>query len=133
MGQSQHELHTTLICTCRYAALQVFCRHVQMCTLSPPLEYKLPQGRTRVFQLAPPRRLRHRSGEARPARVQGRCLSGEQGAGCAKLPAAEEGVKNSGEQLCHHQDRVITCANGMPKWPLSQSVFRGRSATAGGS
>ena len=53
MGCSQHEVHTTLICTCRYATLQVFFRHVQMCTLSLKLEYKPPKGRTWVFQLSP--------------------------------------------------------------------------------
>lgn len=53
MGCSQHEVHTTLICTCRDAALQVFSRHVQMCTLTPPLEYKLPKGKTRALWLLP--------------------------------------------------------------------------------
>lgn len=52
MGCSQHEVHTTLICTCRYATLQVFFRHVQMCTLALKLEYKPPKGRTWVFQLS---------------------------------------------------------------------------------
>lgn len=32
-------------------------------------------------------------------------------------------MKNTGEQLCHHQDRVITRASDVPKWPLSQSFF----------
>lgn len=103
-----------------------------MCAPSPRLEYKLPQGRTWVFQRSPPQRLVHPAwvGQALPGGCR---LSVEQGEGCAKPPALEEGVKNTGERLCHHQARVITCANGMPKRPLSQSAFRGRSETAGGS
>lgn len=67
MGCSQHEVHTTLICTCRYAALRVFLRYVQMCTPSPHLEYKLPPGRTWVFQFSPPQGLARWSGQAKPS------------------------------------------------------------------
>lgn len=131
MGCSQHEVHTTLICTCRYAALQVFLRHVHMCTLSPRLEYKLPKGRTWVFSFSP-------AGSgilawAGQALGKGWCRSGEQGKGGAKPPAVTGSVKNTGEHLCHHQGRVITCASDVPTWPLSQASLREGSETAGGS
>jgi hypothetical protein len=44
---------------------------------------------------------------------------------CVKPIVLEDSVKNTGEQLCHHQDLVITCAKAMPKWPPpSHSVER---------
>lgn len=119
MGCIQHEVHTTLICTCRYAVLQVFLRHVQMCILTPQLEYKLPKGRTWSSIYYPPPPVPVSRILVWESQALGNCchLSEDQGQECAKPTALKEGVKNTGEQLCHHQDRVITCAKGMPKWP----------------
>lgn len=69
MGCIQHEVHTTLICTCRYAVLQVYLRHVRMCILTPRLEYKLPKGKTWSSSYYPPplsQCLEYWSGKAKP-------------------------------------------------------------------
>ena len=66
-----------------------------MCTLSPRLEYKLPKGRTWVFQLSP-RRVQD-PGLGGPSLREG--LVSEWGAGEGRRQASsKESVKNAGEQ-----------------------------------